>query len=367
MENTNTPTVKKTHEQIAAAWQKLGANYSALDMKLQAMAQSVIKKIKIPTTIAEIADAEKLVTELRNDYTSIMNERKLLTGKLDAAITHLMEPEKLIVPAIAPLTNAILSLKKQAEAEANKLKYHADEIKSIKESIANHITNHDANCKRKIIDLVDKAYSFALGNGDVKVEEVDTYISRCMKRVGEDEFKISAPVCTRNYTTEIEFNELWENALFGLKEPMVYRDDLYTALKTKFEFYNIAVKNKVESLKQAAEEKAAEENKISKEVKVAETSNALNAISTTTEAVQTTTHKELKKVYMIDMVGENWGNATLVMAAFIANLDKCKEEIRVKNIWNLSIAQMSVALSALKNKDEKFEFGNLKFQLIDKL
>lgn len=366
----NTPTkTEKTPEQISAAWSKMGLLMRETDMKLQAMAQSALQKIKIPTTIDEIIDAEKLVVELRADYNSILEERKKVTSKLDGAIAHLMEPEKLITPAVKPLVDAILSLKKLAEEQNNKVKYHAEEIKRIKEQIANHITNFDATCKQKIVGLVDKAYSFALGNGDIKAEEVGNYISRLMKsdKTSEKEFKITEPSMALKYASIEELSELWENAIFGLKEPMIYRQDLHDALTAKFEFYDIAVKNKAESLKLAAQEREAAEAEIKKQASEAETANKLNSISTVHDATPIATHKELKKVYMIDMIGENWNDATMVMTAFVANLDKCKEEIRVKNIWNLSIAQMAVALQNIKNKDEKFEFGTLKFKLTDKL
>jgi|GEM_PF-4518072 len=375
MENTNSqaPATKKTPEEISAAWSKMGLSISNTDSKLQLMAQSAIQKIKIPTSVNEITEAEKLVVELRADYNAIVEERKKVTSKLDGVISHLMEPEKTITPAVKPLTDAILSLKQQAEAAANKAKYHAEEIKRIKEQIATHISNHDASCKRKIVELVDKAYSYALGNGDVKPEEVSDYLSKIMNnpkpesKSSEKNFVIVEPSWQFAHVTHEEIHELWENAVMSVRSPMDYRQDLHDALVSKFEFYNIAVKNKEASLKQAAEDKAAEEAKIAKEASEAETANKLSAIATTHTATPVQTHKDLKKVYSIDMVGENWEDATMVMTAFVANLEKCKAEIRVKNIWNLSIAQMSVALCNIKNKDENFAFGNLKFKLMDKL
>lgn len=364
-------------EETASAWTQIGFSHESkigsvmnnTDLKLQAMAQTALSKIKIPTTVNDIIEAEKLVTELRADFTAIQEERKKLTSKFDNAISRLMEPEKLIAPAVKPLTDAILSLKQEAAKQAEKAKYHTDEVKRVKEQIATHISNHDAACKSKIVGLVDKAYSFALGNGDIKVEEIPNYISKLMKsdKTSEAEFTIIAPQVTLNYITPDEFNELLEGSLMDVKLPMDYRQDLNDALTAKFEFYNIAVKNKAASLAAAAEEKKAAEAEIEKQKAEAETANKLNAISTVHDAAPVAEHKALKKVYAIDMVGENWSDAVMVMTAFVANLEKCREELRVKNIWNLSIAQMAVALSAIKNKDNSFEFGNLKFKLMDKL
>lgn len=374
MEN-NTPT-QKTPEQVSAAWAKMGLAMRESDMRLQAMAQAIIAKIKIPTTIAELPEAEKLLTELRSMYNNMVEERKKTTSILDGAIDHLMKSEKtveisprLIAPAIKPLTDAMVALKKQAEIEKNKVQWRNDELKQVKEQIATLISNHDAACKTKIIDIVDKAYSFALGNGDIKVEEVDNYISRCMKRdtCSEATFKIIAPSWQFKYVSHEEIHELWEHAVMSVRSPMDYRQDLFDAFKSKFEFYNIAVKNKEASLKQAAEEKEAAEAAIKKQASEAETANKLNAISNVHNPEIVNEHKALKKTYAIDMVGENWNDATIVMTAFVANLEKCKEEIRVKNIWNLSIAQMGVALSAIKNKDESFAFTGLKFKIMEKL
>lgn len=368
----NTPT-QKTPEQIAAAWSKMGLAIRETDMQLQAMAQSAIKKIKIPTKVDEIVEAEKLVTELRNDFTNIQEQRKKVTSKLDSVISHLMEPEKLLAPAVKPLTDAIISLKKQAEVESNKIKWHNDEVKQIKEQIALHISNHDASCKQKIVDLVNKAYSFALGNGDVKPEEVNDYITKIMNnrkpdsKSSENNFTISIPSWQFKYVTQEEIHELWQNASSEIKDPMMYRQDLHDALVAKFEFYNIAVKNKVESLKQAAQEKEAAEAAIKKEASEKATAAKLNSISTTHNAEPVSEHKALKKVYAIDMVGENWNDWQIVVTAFVANLEKCKAEIRVKNIWNLDVSQMAVALCKIKNKDENFAFTGLKFIVMDKL
>lgn len=370
MENTPEKLTADTWIKIGFSTEsKIGSVMNKTDLKLQAMAQKSIAKIKIPSTIAEIVDAEKLVIELRNDYTEITNERKKLTSKFDNAISRLMEPEKLILPAVKPLTDAILRLKKEAEVEANKVKYHTDELKRVKEQIATHVTNHDAKCKTKIVDLVDKAYSFALGNGDVKVEEIGNYISRLMKsdKTSEKEFTITVPEIKTQYVTSDEVKELWENIAMEVRSPMDYRQDLHDSLQAKFEFYSIAVKNKVESLKQAAIDREAEEQKILKEKGEAETANKLNSLSTVHNATPVTTHKDLKKSYIIDMVGENWNDWAMVVTAFVSNLEKCKEEIRVKNIWNLDVSQMAVALCKLKNKDENFSFGELKFKQVDKL
>lgn len=377
MENTTPQTTENQVATTKEAWTKIGFSSESkigmvmnqTDLKLQAMVQKSIAKIKIPQTVLEIAESEKLVVELRKDFTDIQTDRKKLTSKFDAAISRLMEPENTLKNAVPALTDAILQLKKVAEQEASKLKYKDDEIKRVKETIATHISNHDATCKRLIIDLVDKAYSFALGNGDVKAEEVSEYISKIMKgeKAGEDKFKITPPMIIVNCITNDEVKELWDHLATGVKEPMMYRQDLKDALDAKFEFYTIALKNKVESLKQAAEDKQAAEAAIQKQAAENEVANKLNAISVSAEPTLTNTHKALKKVYTIDMVGENWSDVVIVTTAFMSNLEKCKAKIRVKNIWNLSVAQMAVALCAVKNEDEAFAFSGLKFMLIDKL
>lgn len=354
---------------VSAAWSKMGVAMRQTDMRLQAMAQKALAKIVIPKTTADIVAAEKLVIELNKDFTEIQTERKKLTGKLDGAITHLMQPENELKNAGPALKEAILALKKQAEQENAKLKYHDDEIKLNKELIANHISNHDAICKQKILTLVDKAYSFALGNGDVKVEELPAYLKKVIngEKAGEKEFYIVAPLWQSKYTTQEENQELWDNAVMDVRSPMDYRDDLNEALKEKFEFYNIAVKNKAESLKQAAAEKEAEENRIQQKKSEAETANKLNAMATTHTATQVTTHKDLKKVYEIEMIDQDWAVATQVLAAFVGNLDKCKAHLRVKDIFNLSVKQCAESLCKLKCSDPEFEFGSLKFKQVDKL
>jgi hypothetical protein len=375
METTteNTPAIIATKE----AWIKIGFSseskigqvMNATDLKLQAMTQKALAKIVLPKTIADIGAAEKLVTELRADYVEVQTERKKLTSKFDNATSRLMEPEKLFTPAITPLTDAIFSLKKQAEQESLKYKWHEDEIKTNKELMANHIANHDAECKKKILTLVDKAYSFALGNGDVKLEEKDEYIRKVINgpKAGESEFFIKAPMWLSKYTTQEENQELWDNAVMDVRSPMDYRQDLKDELDKKFEFYNIALKNKAESLKQAAIEKETAEAEIAKKNSEAQTANKLNAMATTHTATPVATHKDLKKGYEIDMPEDDWAVATQILAAFVGNLEKCKTYLRVKSIYRLSVDQMAESLCKVKNAELAFEFGNLKFKTVEKL
>lgn len=373
----NTPTVKKTPEQIAEAWGKMGVAISATDFRLQAMVQKSLAKIKIPTKTSEIAEAEKLLKELNADYNEIQDERKKVTAKLDSAIGHLMisekkfkGDEKLGIPsAIKPLTDAIFNLKKQDELDRQKKAWHDDEIKANKELIANHITNHDAECKKKIVDLVDKAYLYALGNGDVKESEVETYIKNVMrgKKATEDNFKITVPAWKSKYTTTEENQEMWDNCAMDVRSPMDYRQDLKDALDVKFEFYNIAVKNKEASLKQSAIDKEEQENKIEKEAKESSTANALSAMAVTHTATPISTHKELKKIYEIEMPENDWSVVNQILAAFVANLDKCSTYIRVKSIYRLTVEQMAESLCKVKNAEPAFEFGSLKFKITEKL
>ena len=364
-----TMTLEEKQASVGAAWQKMGLAMSATDMKLQAMVQKAMAKIKIPTKTSEIIDAEKLVAELRADYNEVVNERKTVTSKLDGAITHLMKSEKLFSNSFTDLNNAILNLKKQAEQEKLKITYHTNEIKRIKEQVAIHISNHDAGCKTKILDIVDKAFTHALGNGDVKEAEVDTYISKVMKlRAGEDAFKLTKlEGMGLKYATQAEFDEIWDMMAMDVKDAMMYKQDCFDALKEKFNFYNIALKNKAESLKQAAEDRASAEAAIEKEKSDSAAANTLAAMSVSHNATPINTHKDLKKVNELEMVDGDWVTAQMIMSAFIVNLDKCKELIRVKNIWNLSIDQMAGALCKLKDKDSSFGFGSLKFKLVDKL
>lgn len=389
MENIqNTPTI--IPEETQNAWKqigfssdsKIGQVMNKTDFELQVMAQKIIADIKIPTKVSEIIESEKLLAIIRNRYLELQEKRKKLTSKFDNANTQLSKSEKLIFEktkdgergAIKPLIDAIMSLKKQAESESAKLKYHDDEIKRNKEIIATHISNHDAACKHKIIEIVDKAFSYALGNGNIQPEEVQVYLSKVMKKYIESEFTLTVPMWQSKYTTQEENKELWDNAAMDAIDAISYKDDLHTDLKTKFEFYDIAVKNKVESLRQAAVDKDAAEAEVKKAASEAEVANKLNALATIHTAIPVTTHKDLKKGYEIEIPEGDWKTtpavlnaASTIIVAFINNMDACKEYLRVKDILALSVEQMSVALCKLKEKDPAFTFGMLKFKPVEKL
>ena len=96
-------------------------------------------------------------------------------------------------------------------------------------------------------------------------------------------------------------------------------------------------------------------------------SATLESMATTHTANPVTTHKALKKVYEIVMNENDEKTAISVIAAFVANLDKCRGGIRTKDIWNLSISQMASALCWYKNQNESFEMIGLKFNIVEKL
>ena len=370
-------------ERKIIGWSKIGLLMHNIDLKLQIASQQTIAKIKIPTTVEEIVEAEKLVIELRSDYTSIQKDRKELTARFDAASEHLMKYEKAVAAAVPPLNEAILKLKKMAEEQKDKVQYHDNEIKSLKEKIGNYIAEHDAECKRKILHQVEKAYSYALGNVDIKLEELNSYLTKVKAALKIDDFLLKRPVVQQNDNTGIgpqntyfgtwkitnitldEAIEIWDIMAPDATQPESYISLYFNDLETKFEHYNIAVKNKQASLEAAAKEAKEAEEKIKKDQSSLETANKLNSLANSNATVNTT-HRELKKVYTINLVENDEQFILNVAAAFITNLEKVRGGIRVKSLWKLSIEQMATALEWHKNKDANFECG-VPFMLIDKL
>ena len=375
----NTPNTElelnAKQQELAVKWAKIGPAVNILDLKLQAMAQSILKRIVIPTEISQIATAEQFLKDIGPEYLLLVSERKALTSKFDAVSTYLMISEKLVAEALDVNSNfkkAILTLKQLDAKNKEKLKWHDDEIKSIKEKITNYINNHDAVCKSLILGQTDKAYSYALGNGDIKLEELDSYLVKCMKRFTNDDFDLIKPMLSVTFKivhiTEVEFLEIYDNLSADVKSPTNYMLDYHEAIISKFEFYNIAVKNKVASLEQASHEKLASEAKILKEKEAAETTAKLNAIATVHNAIPVSTHKDLKRVYVIDSGNNEWPDAVVVVAAFVANYEAVKDGVRVKDIWNLSIQQMANCLAWYKNKQGNEDWNcGVKFKIEEKI
>lgn len=344
-----------------AAWAKFGRGIYTTELKLQAIAQDAILKIKLPTTIEEVKAAEEQLKELKKVKVGLEVGRKEITSRFDAKSSELMQPEKSLDPKILELNNAIISVKKAEQVRQQAEQNKTDEMKRVRENLQKQLADIDAACKTKILNQITKAYEYALNN-NVKPADVQKHINACAGKFTAFDFTANPFEYKPVYITEAEYKaiekELW----------VINADDhlanYQSELKAKFEFYEIEFNNKEAALQKSKEAETAAINKITddKENKTI----AATLESTATVLVGTSDVKALKKAYKIDMI-ETEENAMILLKAYFANMALCKDKLQVKKWFNFSVSNIVSALEKVKNNDNSFAPTGVIFTEIDKL
>lgn len=376
MENNNntpvtTPEVQLTPEEIKkkTQWGNLGLAVHNTELKLQAQAQAIISELKIATTVDEIIEAEAALKKVKSKRKDLSVERKNLTSRFDKMTTRLMIPENSIIEAENNAEKALIKMKGINDSNKAKATAKNDELRRIRETIANYISKMDATYKQKIADQVTKAFNYALGKGNIEEKDLPDYLPKCKTATGFGEFEFTYDICpiAPIYATKEEVLVIWNELAVGIRLGKDYVADYAAALDKQFAMYNVAVKNKEAAMKLAKENADKAASDLAAETEAKETAAKLEAISITHPTVNAGPEiKSLKKVFVLDME-DTQENAIKIMAAFIGNLALCEGGIRVTKWSNLSVSQMGNALVWAKNKDEKFECSGIKFKVEEKL
>lgn len=367
MNPQNLPAVP-TAEEIAKkenAWRVMGNNVAITKLELSEMKDKALVKIKdVPSDTKKIVEYEAVLKEVKADKNAVIEKRKIITAKFDKVTALLMTFEKEFDPAIQVYETGLLAVKK-TKADADKVvQAKADEVKRVREQIANSITSQYADFKSKIVSTVAKYYEQCL-NRDITEANLPATMMNMKSYLTKTNFTLAVPTCTVTYMQPSEVVATWnELILVNPTTPESFVTEYHEALVKWFEFYAIALKNKEDSIKLAKETAATALTNIDDKKADDEIAAKLSAIATT--AVVEDGGRKLKQVYELNME-ENELNAIQIIAAFSANWHKAKEHLRVKKWFNLSVSQMGDTLVAMKNKGEIISITGIEFKLIDKL
>lgn len=342
-----------------AAWSEVGLTVHNANIALEQKAKEALSLLVLPKTIDDINAAESNLKDVKTKLSIIELERKAVTSKFDAVTSALMTHEKLVKDALPAYTNAIVAIKKIHEAEQAKLKAEAEAEKQWKEQAVNFIHAEFNRFRDLIADQCQKAYEYALGK-DISPDVLGAYLVKVKANKTEKDFTIFKP----EKMTQLLFD-------FALKQvDMVSPADMlitfHCEVDKKFEFYNVALKNKEAAIQASKEAELAAQAERLAVLANANIATRLETIATSTDAVVDSGIKELKKKFAIDMPDDDQ-SALLIITAFVTNFAAAKEGVRVKSMMSLSIGQMGTALAWLKNKDNAFSFTGINFKIDDKL
>jgi hypothetical protein len=351
-------------EKKRSAWGNLGVQIYESEMKLQARAQQALAKIKIPTKIEEVANAEKLLKELKSEANAISTDRKAITSKFDDVSKRLMEPEKSFAPALEPMEKAIITLKKADQERQQKENLKHQKVAECREFLIKTKNNADAAFKTKINEKIAKVYEHALGKGEIDMDMLPEFILFAKTRMYEADFKIEYPLNTfSDYVTSDEYIKMCNEILIISAEPYLnqYKNDL----DAKFVDYEVALKNKDQALAAAKQEQEAKAIEIKVEKVNADTTAVLQTMSVETPVVSMGL-KELKQSFVVDMP-ETEDSVFKIAAAFAQYKHLTLPELNVTKWLSLTISQMATALAKVKTKDNAFAPTGIVFKTVDKL
>lgn len=366
-EKTEISTIdKEIVAQKRAAWGNLGELIYTKEIGLQLRTQKALSKIKLPTKIEDVPQAELLLKEVKQEKAGVEFDRKSITSKFDDVSKRLMENEKSFDLPISNLTSAIISIKKQDEERQRLANKKAEALKACREFIQTTRNNSEGKFKQLIIDKVKAVYEWALGDGEIAAGEEEEVIQLALKRLTDVNFKIQYPLNPHDVSlvSTDEFVKMCNELL--IVDPKPYLADYENQLRAKFSDYAVAVNNKAEALRQAeleARKKSEEAFLVNQNANAAA---KLDAIAEPVNAVLMNQTKELKKSYEIDME-ENCQSMIAIMTAFTAHLDLCLPKLKVNKWFSFTPSQAANALAKVKCDDNNFAPVGIKFKSVDKL
>ena len=277
-----------------------------------------------------------------------------------------MVPEKTVVESFPVIEKAIIDLKLENEKAVKLVNARLEEFKRLRESVLIHVNNSDTAFRTLINNQVLFAYEYALGKGEIKEETLEEYIKACKAKFKPEQFQIQPALVTLVNVTKEEYEPIFKELTSSFLSSAAYIQIYHDLLDAKFEFYNVALKNKEASLGQSKKEAADAAETLAKEAAAKTTSANLSAMATSFTATTETTTKALKKSYALDME-ETEQNSLLIIAAFVANYEQAKQFVRVTKAFELKISQMAACLVSIKNKDERFACTGINFKEVNKL
>jgi hypothetical protein len=349
----------------AGAWLGMGLSVQKTEMQLQAIAQKALNDVVLPVKFEEVTKAESKLIEIKKSKTECEELRKKITGTLDKLSKRLMEPEKSFEPKISELTSAIIKVKKDEEVRLSNVRKADEERARVKEIVLNLITNKDYEFKSFIDGRVSLALQYALSDGNISPDKLEEYIDICSKKYDEKKFALVFPGYSPTSITSAEVSDIvaanfkWD-ANFYVN---LYREEL----KKKFVDYHVAFANKQAAIEAAQKEEADKQKALAEEKENKELSAKLEANAVPLETMQVTSNvRQLKKSYEVDMP-ETFDSAMAILAAMIANKEKCLTKLKVNKWFAFTPAQAATALSKVKCDDNNFAPAGINFKEVAKL
>ena len=357
--------VVSTEEQQkkSLAWGKFGSQLYITELRLQAEAQLIIKKLITPETEDQIQQAEQFYAEVKKCHAAIQDQRKGVTSKFEPVIARLMEPEKSIEAALKNNYNAILKAKQDAKDAAKIKEAKQKELKEVEAKVATYVADMHAAYLSEQLETLSNGYKYALDNNIQPGEELETFKAKICARVNLRNRVINAPQITAAHNTQQDVNAEIDRC-FKPWPAQDYVKGFKQDVDAKFSDWQQALKNKVAAKELNQQEVAITTEAIKEDQEKQKIGATLNALSA--PLVETEGAKPLKEQWAIDEPA-TMADAFTIINAFAVNRNLVEPALRKITPVNLSVKQMIAALVAVKAADENFQCTGITFKKIDKL
>jgi len=344
------------------AWAQMGEAVYRSELTLQIQAQAALSDIVLPSKIEDVPAAEDRLRSIKSSMAAITNNRKTITSKFDDVTARLMLPEKSFAEPIKMLSDAIINVKRDYEAEQSKKRARFDEIKRCQDHYRNEKIRIEAEMAAKVNNLVTRCYEHAL-NKDVKAADVVAYLNTAKASVTADQF----PIQVRPFTPAILTAEECQAVCQDLaKIDQQYFADLFARdVDAKFSDYAVAIANKAQALQLAAEEEKRKAVEIGQQQQQQQVAAKLESAATPS-SVEPVITKALKQSFEVDMP-ETVESVLAVFGAFSANIHLCMPKLKVNKWWSFTPAQAAAALGKVKCDDNNFAPAGITFKVVEKL
>lgn len=350
-----------------ANWSNYAVKLHEGEISLQLVASEQVNRLAtLPTTIEQVPAAEEVLKNAKAKKKEINASRLELIKPLNTVLERLMMPEKSLDTPIQTMEASIIAIKKAEEVRKAQVQLKINEAKEIELHIQNKIAKYEADCKNYIETTCQKAYEYALGEGNISFMDHEAYIEKVIsQRATASAFAALMP----NTAFEPKYHSFEEKAAIVEKfmptDFNIFIEQFKTTIISKFMNYDLAIQNKEVALARAQKEAEEQRQQIEREKETAEAMATINASAQQMEIDPSPT-KALKQSFEVDMP-ETFENAMLILAAFTANVDKCKDKTTTKKWFGFSADSAAKALAKVKSDDNAFAPKGIIFKVVDKL
>lgn len=339
---------------MAIGWAQLGDNLRLNEMAIAAKVDSIPATYPLPADITQLEAYDKQRAELSNIANSISQERTSTKEwqNLTAYISRRTAKEGEVKAYLQAFDAALLPLKKQAEAEADKARTAAIDLQNCRAQYIRELADLQLRCNTIIANTVSDLYKRALDKDAVITPDV----MKAMKAMLNAQSFVMPSITESTPERQAICEEI-----LGQHNTRAYEDAYHRMLTEQFADFENAKKHKIEALAQLQYNT---DTAVQEAAQVAEHGANIAAITLTETVTVVADGKAIKRTHIVDME-QTPTNANIIMAAFTAN--NGWEHVRVRDAFNLSIKQMADVLGKLKSDGTILGIIGVNFKEVEKV